>query len=176
MPEKDTACDATKRAHLFAHLDGLGIRHTTLEHPPVFTVDEGAEIKKSLPGGHTKNLFLKDKKGALFLICALGETKIPVNHVHKVLGCKRLSFGKPDLLLEVLGVPAGSVCLFALLNDRDRRVTLVLDKALYDHKLVNFHPLANTATTTIATCDMDVFAKSTGHEPIVIDFAHVTTP
>jgi Ala-tRNA(Pro) deacylase len=171
MPDKNTVRDATKRADLFAHLDGAGIAHTTLEHPPVFTVDEGVEIKKSLPGGHTKNLFLKDKKGALYLVCALGETKIAVNHLHKALGCKRLSFGKPDLLLEVLGVPAGSVCLFALLNDRGNHVTLVLDKALYDHELVNFHPLANTATTTIAAHDMDVFAKNTGHEPILIDFA-----
>jgi len=163
--------NVTARTELFSKLNQLGIAHTTHEHEPIFTVEQGAHIKKALPGGHTKNLFLKDKSGALFLICALGETRIPVNHLHKVLGCKRLSFGKPELLLETLGVPPGSVTLFAIMNDKENRVRLVLDKALFDHNLVNFHPLDNEATTAIKADHMLTFAHSTNHDPVIIDFS-----
>jgi len=159
------------RNKLFARLDELGIVHATHEHEPIFTVEQGAHIKSALPGGHTKNLFLKDKKGALFLVCALGDTAIPVNHLHKALGCKRLSFGKPELLLEALGVPPGSVTLFAIMNDEKARVQLVLDKALFDHDIVNFHPLVNTATTSFKSANIKAFVKATGHEPIILDFA-----
>ena len=163
------------RAALFDVLDRLSIAHETLEHPAVFTVDEGADIKGKLPGGHTKNLFLKDKAGRLFLICALGSTQISVNKLHPVLGCKRLSFGKPDLLLESLGVTPGSVTVFSVLNDKAGQVTLVLDKALFDDPLVNFHPLINTATTTIASARLVDFAKETGHAPVLIDFAALSS-
>lgn len=158
------------RMELFSHLDAHNIAHTTTEHKAVFTVEESREVKANMPGGHTKNLFLKSKGGELFLICALGETKIPANHLHKTLGCKRLSFGKPEVLEQALGMKPGSVCLFALLNDKAANVQLILDKALFGYELVNFHPLENTATTAIAASDMQVFAHSTGHEPIVIDF------
>jgi len=164
------------RDALFARLDALGIEHTTREHEAIFTVEAGAEIKASMPGGHTKNLFLKDKAGALFLICALGDTQISVNKLHPHLGCKRLSFGKPDLLLEALGVVPGSVTVFSVLNDSDRRVTLVLDKALMDDPLVNFHPLINTATTTIPSDRLVDFARDAGHDPIIMDFAALATP
>ena len=161
------------RKPLLDLLDKLGIVYTTHEHEAIFTVEQGAHIKAGLPGGHTKNLFLKDKSGALYLICALGETKIPVNQLHKVLGCKRLSFGKPDLMEDVLGVTPGSVTFFAVMNDRENRVQLVLDKALFDHELVNFHPLENTATTAFATSDLQVFAKATGHDPVILDFGAI---
>jgi len=161
------------RKPLFDLLDKLGIVHTTHEHEAIFTVEQGAHIKASLPGGHTKNLFLKDKSGALFLVCALGETKIPVNHLHKHLGCKRLSFGKPDLMAEVLGVAPGSVTFFAIMNDKENRIQLVLDKALQNYSLVNFHPLENTATTAIAANDMAVFVKATGHEANLLDFTTI---
>ena len=162
-----------KRKPVFTLLDRLGIAHTTREHEAIFTVEEGAHIKAKLPGGHTKNLFLKDKKGALFLVCALGETKISINQLHKHLGCKRLSFGKPDLLAESLGVVPGSVCLFSIMNDKEHQVTLVLDKALFAHKIVNFHPLENTATTAIKAGDMLVFAQATGHDPVILDFEEI---
>ena len=161
------------RSSLFAKLDDLGIAHTTHEHEAIFTVDQGAHIKEKLPGAHTKNLFLKDKTGALFLVCALGESKIPINHLHKALGCKRLSFGKPDMMVDVLGVTPGSVTFFAVLNDTKSRVQLVLDQALFDHDLVNFHPMDNTATTTIKSADMEKFACATGHAPIIVNFAAV---
>ena len=161
------------RADLFAFLDEHDISHSTLDHEPIFTVEEGRDIKKNLPGGHTKNLFLKDKAGKLFLICALGDTPIRINRLHPQLGCKRLSFGKPDLLLEHLGVTPGSVTIFSLVNDREANVTLIIDKALADHDIVNFHPLLNDATTAISSTDMIRFAKATGHEPIIMDFSTI---
>ena len=159
------------RIALFETLDRLGIAHKTHEHEAVFTVEQSAEIKASLPGGHTKNLFLKDKSGALYLICALGDTQIPVNKLHKHLECKRLSFGKPDLMMETLGVTPGSVTFFAVMNDEERRVQLVLDKALFAHDTINFHPLENTSTTAFKSSDMEAFAKAVNHEPIIMDFA-----
>lgn len=161
----------TPRQALFSKLDALGIAHATHEHAPVFTVEESADIKAHLPGGHSKNLFLKDKSGALFLICALGDTQISVNKLHKTLGCKRLSFGKAELLLEHLGVTPGSVTLFSVMNDTQSAVTLVLDKALLDFDIVNFHPLKNDATTAIASQDMIKFAEGCAHTPLIIDFA-----
>ena len=164
--------ETANRAALFAKFDALNIAHTTHEHAPIFTVAEGAHIKASLPGGHTKNLFLKDKSGALFLICALGETEIAINKLHKSLGCKRLSFGKAELLLEKLGVTPGSVTLFSVINDQNSSVTLIIDEALINHDIVNFHPLKNDATTAISSADMIKFAKAVGHDPIIMNFTH----
>lgn len=164
------------RADLFAALDALGVAHTTLDHAPVFTVEEGADIKAGLPGGHTKNLFLKDKSGALVLVSALGETRVAINHLHKALGCRRLSFGKEELMWETLGVRPGSVTAFALINDPQAQVRFVVDAALLKHDLVNFHPLKNDATTTIARDDFLTFVRATGREPDVIDFAELGAP
>lgn len=159
------------RQELFEYLNDHKIKHTTHDHAPIFTVEEGAHIKASMPGGHTKNLFLKDKAGRFFLICALGNTPIRINKLHPILGCKRLSFGKAEPLLELLGMTPGSVTLFSILNDTDNQVTLILDKALLNHDIVNFHPLLNDATTAISSADMISFAKTTGHDPVILDFA-----
>lgn len=161
------------RQDLFDRLDRLGIQHATLDHRPVFTVEEGRDIKASLPGGHTKNLFLKDKKGRIVLISALGETEIRINRLHRYIDCGRLSFGKEDLLLETLGVRPGSVTAFALINDRDVRVRFILDQALMQHELVNFHPLSNDATTTISSADLLRFADDTGHGAEIFDFTQL---
>ena len=158
------------RQDLFDRLDRLGIAHNTVEHPPVFTVEEGQDIKASLPGGHTKNLFLADKKGQIILVSALGETQIPVNRLHRHLGCGRLSFGKPDLMEAVLGVTPGSVTAFALINDTEARVRFVLDAALTRHDPVNFHPLSNDATTAVSCKDLVRFAEATGHPVEIVDF------
>lgn len=160
-------------AELFAFLDRHGVAHTTLEHPAVFRVEEGQEIKAALPGGHTKNLFLKDAKDQLWLISALGETRIDLKRLPAAIGAARLSFGREQLLYDALGVTPGSVTLFALINDRDRRVKLVLDKALFEHETVNFHPLANTATTAISREGMMAFLAALGVEPQIVDFATV---
>jgi len=162
---------AVTRKELFAKLDELEIAHKTFDHEPVFTVEQSAAIKAHMPGGHTKNLFLKDKAGSFFLICAQSDTPVKINRLHQRLGCKRLSFGKPERLLEKLGVPAGSVTLFSVMNDPAGDVTLIIDKRLTEHDIVNFHPMLNDATTTISSQDMIKFAKAIGHDPIIMDIA-----
>ena len=156
---------------LYALLDELGIARRTEEHRAVFTVAEGADVKARLPGGHTKNLFLKDKSGAFVLISALGSTEIRLNQLHKRIGTKRLSFGKPEALLDLLGVVPGSVTVFSVLHDKGAQVRLILDKALFAHDAVWFHPMRNTASTRIAPQDIVRFAEATGHTPTLIDFS-----
>ena len=156
---------------LYVFLDTHAIAHSTLEHPAVFRVGEGEEIKAAMPGAHTKNLFLKDAKDQLWLISALGETRIDLKTLPKTIGSARLSFGREEVLLEALGVRPGSVTLFALINDRDRRVRMVLDKALLAHETVNFHPLVNTATTAVSREGMMAFLRALEVEPLVVDFA-----
>ena len=159
----------TDRAQLLRRLDELGIRHTTFEHLPVYTVEEAERHTGHIPGGHCKNLFLKDRKGGLWLLVCLNQRRIDLNRLAKVLGCVRLSFGKPELLAEVLGVAPGGVTPFALINDRGRRVQPLLDRAMLDHELLNFHPLTNAATTTIAAADLPRFIEACGHAPRILD-------
>jgi len=156
---------------LFAFLDGINIPHRTLEHPAVFRVGEGAEIKAALPGGHTKNLFLKDAKDRLWLITALGETAIDLKTLHRVIGSARLSFGSAELMAETLGVTPGSVTPFGLVNDTGRRVSLVVDAALLATEPLNFHPLVNTATTAVSRAGFLAFLAALGVEPMVVDFS-----
>ena len=160
-------------ADLYAFLDAHGVAHRTLEHPAVFRVDEGHEIKAALPGGHTKNLFLKDAKGQIWMICALGETRIDLKRLPETIGAARLSFGSPELMQEVLGVTPGSVTLFALINDRARRVKLVLDAALLEPEPINFHPLTNTATTAISQDGLRAFLQALDITAQVVDFGRL---
>ena len=157
-------------ADLYAFLDAHGIAQTTLEHEAVYRVDEGHEIKAALPGGHTKNLFLKDAKDQIWLVCALGETRIDLKRLPPVVGAARLSFGSAELMQQILGVTPGSVTLFALINDKARRVKLVLDKALLDPEPINFHPLTNTATTAISQDGLKRFLAALDIRPQVVDF------
>ncbi len=163
-------------ADLFARFDALGIAHTTHRHQPVFTVEESGDVKAAMPGGHTKNLFLKDKKGAFFLISAIAETKIDLNAVSKLIGAGRFSFGSGELLHEVLGVPAGSVTVFAVINDPSQRVRLILDEALFTHDPVNFHPLRNDATTAMSPADLMRFLADLGRKPMRIAFDEAGAP
>jgi Ala-tRNA(Pro) deacylase len=158
-------------AELFAFLDRHGIAHRTLEHPPVFHVGEGEAIKAALPGGHTKNLFLKDAKDQLWLISALGETTIDLKRLPAAIGSARLSFGAPALMLETLGVTPGSVTAFGLINDTGRRVRFVADAALMACDPINFHPLTNTATTAVSRAGFAAFLAAVGVAPLVVDFA-----
>jgi Ala-tRNA(Pro) deacylase len=152
----------------FACLAELGIETATYHHPAVFTVDESASVKAAIPGAHSKNLFLKDRKGGLFLVVALDRTSIDLKRLHEVIGAAgRLSFGSADLLREVLGVEPGSVTPFAAMNDAEARVTVIIDEALMGHARVNFHPLRNTMTTGIAREDLIVFLRATGHDPLI---------
>jgi Ala-tRNA(Pro) deacylase len=156
------------RAELFERLQSLGIAARTIEHEAVFTVAESSGIERELPGGHTKNLFLKCKKGELYLIVALNDAEIDLKSLHKTLGSGRLSFGNGELLMEVLGVTPGSVTVFALVNDRTQRVRVILDESLMRHDFINGHPLENTATTNIARGDLLRFIRACGHEPVIL--------
>ena len=155
---------------LFALLDRLGIAHATLEHPAVFRVEDGHQIKAAMPGAHTKNLFLKDAKDQLWLISALAETRIDLKRLPAVIGSARLSFGREEILYDALGVRPGSVTLFALINDPGHRVRLVLDAALLRHETVNFHPLTNTATTAVSREGMLAFLAALGAQPLIVEF------
>ena len=160
---------AARRAALFALFDRLGIATTTHEHEAVFTVAESRHVKEQIPGGHTKNLFLKDKKGRLFLVVALGDAVIDLKRLHEVIGASgRLSFGSGELLEEVWGVKPGSVTPFGAIADTAGHVTVILDAAMMEHEILNYHPLENTATTSIARDDLVAFLSATGHQPLIL--------
>jgi Ala-tRNA(Pro) deacylase len=151
---------------LFAALDALGIAHPTVKHPPLFTVEQSRALRGQIAGGHTKNLFLRDKKNALYLVVAEENAEIELKSLHRRLGASgRFSFGSADLLREVLGVAPGAVTPFGAINDTDGRVVVVLDSALMEHDLINCHPLVNTMTTSIKRNDLLKFLESTGHSP-----------
>jgi Ala-tRNA(Pro) deacylase len=153
---------------LFVYLDQLGIAHQTVTHPPVFTVEEGRELRGAIAGGHTKNLFLRDKKGVPYLVVAGEEAAIELRSLHRLLGATgRFSFGSAELMRELLGVEPGSVTPFAVINDTGHRVTVVLDAAMMAHPVLNFHPLKNTGTTTISREGLLKFLEATGHVPRV---------
>lgn len=151
---------------LFACLDRLGIAHATVQHPPLFTVGESQSLRGKIPGGHTKNLFLRDKKGVFFLVVALEDAAIELKGLHRLLGASgRFSFGSADAMRTHLGVEPGSVTPFAALNDTQQAVTVVLDAAMMKLPRLNFHPLLNTMTTGIDRDDLLKFLRATGHEP-----------
>jgi Ala-tRNA(Pro) deacylase len=160
---------AATPAELFAYLDRLGIAHATVTHAPLFTVEQSRALRGTIPGGHTKNLFLKDKKDALFLVVAEEDAAIELKGLHRLLGAAgRFSFGSADLLRQCLGVDPGAVTPFAVLNDAAGRVTVVLDTAMMRHATLNYHPLVNTMTTTIGRDDLLKFLQATGHEPRIV--------
>ena len=157
---------------LFAFLDRLGIAHATVTHPALFTVEQSRELRGKIPGGHSKNLFLRDKKGSLVLVSALEDAAIELKSLHRTLGASgRFSFGSAEAMRETLGIEPGAVTPFAAINDTDRRVSVVLDAAMMEQARINFHPLRNTMTTTIARDDMVRFLRATGHVPRVMAVA-----
>lgn len=166
------------RADLFACLDRLGIAHRTVEHPAIFTVEEGRDLKKQWPGGHSKNLFLKDKADRLFLGIALGETRVDLVGLGKRLKSKgRLSFGAPELMTATLGVIPGAVTPFALVNESARALErVIVDEALLACDPVWFHPLENTASTAIAPGEFLKFLKSSGFDPLILPLASPLAP
>nr|WP_321980983.1 prolyl-tRNA synthetase associated domain-containing protein [uncultured Cohaesibacter sp.] len=164
-----TSSEKCSRQDLFDFFAALDIETTTHEHEAVFTVSESHKIKENLPGGHSKNLFLKDKKGKMMLVVCLNDTEVDLKSFHKKYDCGRVSFGNADLLWQHLGVRPGSVTPFALINDKDAHaVNLVLDANLMEQDLVNFHPLENTATTAISKQDLLRFLQGTGHTPTIL--------
>jgi Ala-tRNA(Pro) deacylase len=156
---------------LFAELDRLGLAHATITHPPVFTVEEAKLLRGKIEGGHTKNLFLKDKKDQLFLGVTLEDVAVDLKELGPLIGARgRLSFASADLLREHLGVEPGSVTPFALFNNRSRTVTPVLDETMLAANLLNFHPLENTATTAISSDDLLKFVAAQGHRALTLRF------
>ncbi|MCT7376368.1 prolyl-tRNA synthetase associated domain-containing protein [Chelativorans salis] len=154
---------------LLDFLAGLGIEVTTHRHPPLFTVEESQGLRGEIPGGHTKNLFLKDKKDKYFLVTLEEDAQVDLKSIHHVIGASgRVSFGKPDRLMALLGVTPGAVTVFGMVNDSERKVTVVLDEALLEHEVVNAHPLHNEATTSIRKADLLRFLEATGHRPLVL--------
>ncbi|UXS04489.1 prolyl-tRNA synthetase associated domain-containing protein [Agrobacterium tumefaciens] len=154
---------------LFELLDKLGISHSTKQHEPVFTVAESQSLRDLIPGGHTKNLFVKDKKDKYFVLTVEENASVDLKSVHKVIGAaSRVSFGRPEKMLEYLGVVPGSVTVFGAINDVNNDVTFVLDSALMENDLINGHPLSNDATTTVGKQDLIRFLEATGHAPLVL--------
>jgi len=134
----------------------------------MFTVEQSKALRERLPGAHTKNLFLTDKEGTMVLVVAKDDTTVDLKALAKRLGAGRFSFGKGELLEAVLGVPAGSVTPFALINASAKGVAVVVDKALMEFAEINCHPLENTATTRLATRDLMRFIEACGHSPRVL--------
>jgi Ala-tRNA(Pro) deacylase len=153
---------------LFALLDRLGIEYSTVEHPPFFTVEEGRPWHDRIPGLHCKNLFIKDRKGGIWLVVMPGDKRADIGRLEKLLSAPRFSFARAELLQEVLELTPGSVTPFGLINDLQRRVTVVLDQDMLDAEWVNYHPLRNAASTTLRSADLVRFIRALGYEPIIV--------
>ena len=157
---------------LFAFFAKLGIAVTTVEHPPLFTVEDSKALRGQIAGGHTKNLFLKDRKDACFLVTVEEAAVVDLKTIHNLIGASgRVSFGKPDLLMELLGVLPGAVTVFGAINDSQGRVKIVLDEGLMREETINAHPLTNEATTSIRRDDLLAFLEATGHRPHILKVA-----
>ncbi|MFN4353960.1 prolyl-tRNA synthetase associated domain-containing protein [Parvibaculum sp.] len=176
-----SAAKLTTKAEFLAWLAEKGIPHETRDHPPLHTVEEALAHRATWAahereGAFCKNLFLKDKKGRLFLIVTEEHRDLKLNSLSKPIGSARLSFGNAELMWEVLGVRPGSVTPFALVNDREHRVTVVLDAPMLGHERLNYHPLENTATTALSQSDFLRFLKETGHDPLILDLEAAVSP
>ncbi|MBI4540282.1 MAG: prolyl-tRNA synthetase associated domain-containing protein [Gemmatimonadetes bacterium] len=156
--------------NLFRRLAELGIEITTVHHPPVFTVEEAKALRGEIPGAHTKNLFLRDKRGSMWLLVCLEDRRLDLRELAGRLDTSKLSFANPERLMKYLGVTAGAVTPFAVINDKGRQVEVVLDRALREKELLNFHPLDNCRTSSIGTEDFLRFLREEGHPPRFLDF------
>ncbi len=161
---------AASPAQLFAFLEGLGIRTKTVTHPPVFTVEEAKALRGQLVGGQTKNLFLRNKKGRMWLVVCLEDRTIDLKDLGERLGSGRLSFGSADRLMSHLGVIPGAVTPFAVINDKGEAVQVVLDSLMLEQEPLNFHPLDNAMTTAVAPADLVRFLEACHHPPQILDF------
>jgi len=157
-------------AELYALLDASGIAYQHHTHPPLYTVADSQALRGELPGGHVKNMFMKDKKGAVWLATCLEDRQIRIRDLEKEVGAKGLSFGKEDLLWELLGVRPGAITPLGLINDTGHRVNVALDRQMLERDPLNFHPLVNDATTTISKDGFLRFLALTGHAVVIVDF------
>ncbi len=161
----------TSPEELLECLDSLGISYQTHRHRAVFTVAESTALVETIPGAHCRNLFLRDKKEAMFLVVAANETPVDLRGLQDLLGCGRLSFGSADRLWRTLGVRPGSVCPFAVINDKDKAVRVVLDRSMMQAETVVYHPLVNTMSVGLAPAALELFLRRTGHEPLILDLS-----
>jgi Ala-tRNA(Pro) deacylase len=156
-------------AELFACLAALGIRVATIAHPPLHTVADSKLLRGEISGGHTKNLFLKDRKDQYFLLTVDEDAIVDLKTIHTVIGAAgKVSFGKPEALMELLGVVPGAVTVFGAVNDKEGKVKVFLDSGLMANDIINSHPLTNDATTSIAAADLIKFLNATGHHPNIL--------
>ena len=154
---------------LFCLLASLDIPVSTVRHPPLYTVADSQALRGEIAGGHTKNLFLKDRKDAYYLLTVEEDAVVDLKQIHHQIGASgRVSFGKPEALMELLGVAPGAVTAFGVINDTEGKVKLFLDETLMRHEVVNAHPLTNEATTSIRADDLVRFARAVGHEPQIL--------
>jgi Ala-tRNA(Pro) deacylase len=161
---------------LMQYLGDMGIKVSTIRHDAVFTVAEAQNLRGQVSGAHTKNLFLKDKKDNYFLVTVDEDAEVDLKTIHSKIGAaSRVSFGKPEKLLEYLGLTPGAVSVFGLINDTQHHVSVVLDEKLMQHEIINAHPLTNEATTSIRREDLLTFLRMTGHEPLILKI-DVATP
>jgi Ala-tRNA(Pro) deacylase len=154
---------------LFSLLASLDIQVSTVRHPPLYTVAQSQALRGEIAGGHTKNLFLKDRKDAYYLLTVEEDAVVDLKQIHHLIGASgKVSFGKPEALMELLGVTPGAVTAFGVVNDTEGKVKLFLDEALMRHEVINAHPLTNEATTSIRAEDLVRFARAVGHEPQIL--------
>ena len=152
-------------------LTKIGIRYDTQHHLPMYTVVQSKELRGApKPGAYTKNLFLRNKKGSMWLLTCCEDSDLDLHTVSTQLQAGRLSFGSIERLKQFLGVTPGSVSPFALINDSTLSVSFVMEKKLLQSKNIHLHPLDNTQTTTISTKDFLRFLAYIQHTPTYIEF------
>lgn len=155
---------------LFARLAELDIQCTTTSHPAVFTVEEAKKYRGKILGLHMKNLFLRNKKGQMWLVVCLEDQRVDLKALGRTIGAGNLSFGSPERLMTYLGLTPGSVSPFGVINDTESRVRMIVDQDILDQGPLNFHPLVNTMTTTIKAGDFMRFLEAMHHPPVALDF------
>jgi len=154
-----------------AKLEELGIAYTLHHHQAVFTVAESDKVDAQIDGTHCRNLFLRDKKKKNFLLVLQNATDVDIKKLPAIIKSYRLSFGSSERLWEYLGVRPGSVCPFAIMNDTNHQVKILLDKSMMETNIVNYHPLLNTMTIGLKPTDLLKFIETTGHEAHIVDLS-----
>ena len=161
--------EPTTPDQLLVILDQLDIAHTTIKHPPMFTVAESKKLRITpTRGSYTKNLFLRNKKGSMWLVTCSEDRRLDLPSLADRLQAGRLSFGSADRLMKYLGVTPGAVSPLALINDSIESVSFVIEEELLREPMIHLHPLINTQTTRIATRDLLRFVCHTGHPPLCL--------
>lgn len=155
---------------IFEFLVAHGIAYQRCDHPAVFTVAEVKRLVPPLTGTHTKNLFLRDKKGRRHVLVVVGsDTQVDIRKLSGALGLDHLSFGSPERLKKYLGIEPGAVSLLALINDANHDVAVFVDRPLWNADALQCHPLVNTATLVIAREGIERFLAATGHAYRLVD-------